>query len=70
MFVLVVTIISATVTAGLMTQEQRGFRTYADAPKQARRAFKSSAVSTATRMSVGSVCPNSRAIRATIVSTL
>jgi hypothetical protein len=30
MFVLVVTIISATVTAGLMTQEQRGFRTYAD----------------------------------------
>jgi hypothetical protein len=29
-FVLVVTIISATVTGGLMTQEQRGFRTYAD----------------------------------------
>jgi hypothetical protein len=25
-----VTIISATVTGGLMTQEQRGFRTYAD----------------------------------------
>jgi hypothetical protein len=29
-FVLVVIIISATVTGGLVTQEQRGFRTYAE----------------------------------------